>query len=280
MRYVEPLNSAQFPDRDGKYVDAIPSQGVVGSTVPAASIEHPQREIVNVIQGAGLDPDFTNLGQLLQALTILINESALSASFGESEPDTLLGKNGGMYFQYGDYQALWEKVGGLWKKRIIIPNGDEHIGFLHMYTVNTVRRGFLFANGSQNLSRTLYDQLFALTGTTWGEGNGSTTFGIMDARGLFIRAWDGNRGIDNGREFGSVQGWAIENIVGTLRDAVFSTTTPSDTNLFSVASNSTVGSGATGTNKKSFTFDASRVVQTANETRPINTSLYACIGAY
>lgn len=41
--------------------------------------------------------------------------------------------------------------------------------------------GFLGCDGS-NVSRTTYAALFAVIGTTWGAGNGSTTFGLPDAR--------------------------------------------------------------------------------------------------
>lgn len=40
----------------------------------------------------------------------------------------------------------------------------------------------LAANGAA-VSRTAYAQLFAAIGTTWGEGDGSTTFTLPDARG-------------------------------------------------------------------------------------------------
>lgn len=284
MKYSEPLNSAQFPDRTGQYVDAIPVQGVIGSTVPASAIEHTQREIVNAIQGAGLDPDFTNLGQLLQAISILAEEGAMSATFGSTEPDTLLGKNGSVYFQHGDSQALWEKVGGSWMKRIIIPDGDTHIGFMHMYAATSVKKGFLFANGTQSLSRINYAKLFAIAGTTWGVGNGSTTFGIMDLRGHFIRGWDANRGIDSGRVFGSVQGYAIENIIGEVgylaNGGLIQSSSKNYSGAFTIGTSKTASVSGVTTAGYNLKIDTSRAVSTATETRPVNTALYACIGAY
>lgn len=55
------------------------------------------------------------------------------------------------------------------------------------------------------LSRTDYAELFALIGTTYGAGNGSTTFNIPDLRGEFIRGWDAGRGADPGRVLGTRQ---------------------------------------------------------------------------
>jgi len=43
----------------------------------------------------------------------------------------------------------------------------------------TVPSGFLECNGS-NVSRTTYADLFAIIGTTYGAGDGSTTFGLPD----------------------------------------------------------------------------------------------------
>ena len=52
--------------------------------------------------------------------------------------------------------------------------------------------GWLEADGSA-ISRTIYAELFALIGTTYGTGDGSTTFNLPDPRGRFIlAAWAGH----------------------------------------------------------------------------------------
>lgn len=45
--------------------------------------------------------------------------------------------------------------------------------------------GWLYCNG-QEVSRTTHAPLFAVIGTTYGAGDGSTTFGIPDMRGYFM----------------------------------------------------------------------------------------------
>jgi Microcystin-dependent protein len=65
--------------------------------------------------------------------------------------------------------------------------------------------GWLLCDGS-NVSRTTYARLFAVIGTTYGAGDGSTTFGLPDLRGEFIRGLDNGRGVDAGRTLGSSQG--------------------------------------------------------------------------
>lgn len=64
--------------------------------------------------------------------------------------------------------------------------------------------GWLLADGSE-VSRTTYARLFAAIGTTYGAGDGSTTFNLPDLRGEFIRGLDNARGVDAGRALGSAQ---------------------------------------------------------------------------
>lgn len=69
---------------------------------------------------------------------------------------------------------------------------------------STAPTGYLKANGAA-VSRTTYATLFAAIGTTYGAGNGSTTFNLPDLRGEFIRGLDDGRGVDSGRTLGSTQ---------------------------------------------------------------------------
>jgi phage-related tail fiber protein len=69
---------------------------------------------------------------------------------------------------------------------------------------STAPAGWLKANGAA-VSRTIYADLFAAIGMTFGAGDGANTFNLPDLRGEFIRGWDDARGIDAGRAFGSAQ---------------------------------------------------------------------------
>lgn len=75
MKYVEPLDSALYPDREGHYINAAPQQGIPGSIVPGEALEHPMREIENAIRDAGLTPDASDLTQLLQAIAKIAERS-------------------------------------------------------------------------------------------------------------------------------------------------------------------------------------------------------------
>ncbi|WP_038384938.1 hypothetical protein [Bradyrhizobium elkanii] len=65
MKYNQPYGVS---DANAPYVNGDPSIGRAGSIPPAASIEYPQREIVNLINAAGLTPDNADLAQLARGI--------------------------------------------------------------------------------------------------------------------------------------------------------------------------------------------------------------------
>ncbi len=134
-------------------------------------------------------------------------------------------------------------------------------GAVQYFAKNTPPTGWLKANGAL-VSRTTYAALFAEIGTMFGAGDGSTTFGLPDLRGEFIRGWDDGRGADSGRAFGSAQADELKSHQHTMP------------NQGSVSSNTT-GAGIGTFNGASTTY------QTADtggpETRPRNVALLACI---
>ncbi len=81
---------------------------------------------------------------------------------------------------------------------------ESLVGCVMWYAKRTPPVGWLECDGSA-VSRTTYANLFAVIGTTYGAGNGSTTFNLPDLRGEFVRGWDHGRGADSGREFGGSQ---------------------------------------------------------------------------
>ena len=77
-------------------------------------------------------------------------------------------------------------------------------GAVLAFAMATAPSGWLQCDGSA-VSRTTYAVLFAAIGTTYGTGDGSTTFNLPDLRGEFVRGWDDARGVDSGRTLGSAQ---------------------------------------------------------------------------
>jgi len=73
----------------------------------------------------------------------------------------------------------------------------------HFSTI-TPLGGYLRCDGSEK-SRSLYRALFNAIGTTYGAGNGTTTFNLPDTRGRFIRDLDSGAGRDASRIMGTAQ---------------------------------------------------------------------------
>jgi phage-related tail fiber protein len=155
----------------------------------------------------------------------------------------------------------WIKLGELDQSALTFaPENAVPSGAVVYLARSTAPAGWLKANGAA-VSRTTYSKLFAAIGTTWGAGNGSTTFNVPDLRGEFMRGWDDGRGVDGGRSFASFQ-------ADELR---------SHNHLFSLAPpNLGTGSGG-GRLLQPETNNAPTSNTGGAETRPRNRALLACI---
>tara|TARA_B100001559_G_scaffold105115_1_gene88501 strand:- start:266 stop:1228 length:963 start_codon:yes stop_codon:yes gene_type:complete len=78
------------------------------------------------------------------------------------------------------------------------------VGTILTHAANTPPSGFLECNGSA-ISRSTYATLFSTIQTTFGVGDGSSTFALPDLRGQFVRGWANTGSTDASRAFGSSQ---------------------------------------------------------------------------
>lgn len=118
-------------------------------------------------------------------------------------------------------------------------------GAIMPFAMSTAPSGWLKANG-QAVSRTTYADLFAAIGTTYGSGDGSTTFNLPDLRAEFIRGWDDGRGVDSGRGIGTTQ--TDQNKAHTHTGSTSSDGAHTHTAVaFTVANPSLAGTGSSGT---------------------------------
>lgn len=152
------------------------------------------------------------------------------------------------------------------------------VGTIFFYSNRNEPEGAFFCDG-RAISRTTYSNLFSVIGTTFGAGDGSTTFNIPDFRGDFIRVWNGSKGSgDVNRVFASWQGDAIRNITGEIVASDDNALDPNATKGAFYTTNRTSGTDNGGKSIQPIVaFDASRVVPTANENRPRNSALLFCI---
>jgi len=88
---------------------------------------------------------------------------------------------------------------------IFVPSGG-----IMAFAMNSAPSGWLAANGSA-VSRTLYAALFAAIGTTYGAGDGSTTFALPDLRGYFVRGSGTNSDGTASGTFGEKQAASLLN---------------------------------------------------------------------
>jgi microcystin-dependent protein len=152
------------------------------------------------------------------------------------------------------------------------------VGFIYWHTSSTPPSGFLKANGAA-ISRTSYANLFSVCGTTYGAGNGTTTFNLPDLRGEFIRGLDDGRGVDSGRTLGSFQANSIQSHTHSVIDGGHSHP--------NAGGSGAVGSGSFYAGQSNNTFVMSGNANTLTgisigstggiETRPRNIALLACI---
>ena len=164
--------------------------------------------------------------------------------------------------------------------------GGVPTGAIFYFAASTAPTGFLKANGAA-VSRTTYAALFAITGTTYGAGDGSTTFNLPDLRGEFIRGWDDARGVDASRAFGSAQGdltklvshthnvpFVYFNNANTYTNAYGSVQPPEQNNI----GGNTGGDNAQDISYFNFNIATSGPSTAGGaETRPRNVALLACI---
>lgn len=139
--------------------------------------------------------------------------------------------------------------------------GSAPTGTITYAAKNSLPTGYLKANGAA-ISRTTYAALFTAIGTTFGVGDGSTTFNLPDLRGEFIRGWDDARGVDSGRSFGSAQADDVKSHshTGFMTGSAFAT-----------------GTGASGPTNTQGTASYTTNNTGGAETRPRNIALLACI---
>lgn len=136
-------------------------------------------------------------------------------------------------------------------------------GTITYFASSTPPIGYIKANGAA-VSRTAYAALFTAIGTTFGVGDGATTFNIPDLRGEFIRSWDDGMGIDVNRVFGS---WQVDDFKSHTHSLPYGPNAGGGSYALNNVYNAIPLSGYTG------------ATQTSGgvETRPRNIALLACI---
>lgn len=153
------------------------------------------------------------------------------------------------------------------------------VGHVKYFAQNTAPTGYLKANGGA-VSRVTYSALFAKIGTTYGAGDGSSTFNLPDLRGEFVRGWDDGRGADPSRPFGSNQGGSFTQHIHVLDGRIMIGSIVSsgmNAGVTPGAAYTNVGELSDSSNGPGPYTSSSTSAAAGNETRPRNVALLACI---
>lgn len=158
---------------------------------------------------AGANTDITSLGGLTTPLSVGQGGTGTTASTGtgstvRSDTPTFTGTPLAPTAAFGANSTQIATTAFVQANATAVPAG----AYLQSASPNTPT-GYLACNGAA-VSRTTFAALFAAIGGLYGAGDGSTTFNLPDARGLFMRGLDNGRGVDASRTLGSYQ--ASQNI--------------------------------------------------------------------
>lgn len=170
-------------------------------------------------------------------------------------------------------------------EKVIDASSGMPIGAVFPFYGTTPPEHTMACNGAE-ISRTTYAELFAVIGTTAGEGDGSTTFNLPDLRGMFIRGTGGNAaelGVEQEDAIRDIQGSFLirSSDIGGLGNSFLPITDGGGAFSFEAA----FGNGATASfstqsrhmGAQKMNFDAGSVVPTAAENRPVNVAMTYCI---
>lgn len=206
---VSALTSKGYP------TDGNPGTGVA-PTVPGAAWAYMlMEELIGVIEAAGITPEKTSLDQLKKAIPIMVPKlMANQALAGEKL------KNGTVSIdalKNSVFATLENAKNGT--PRLIVTS-DVLLSFVQFlipagvtcfYAGKSVPDGWLACNGAV-YPRSKYPRLFAAIGTTYGAGDGSTTFAIPKAHHQVLEA------TSTISEVGQVMQAGLPDITGNAQD--------------------------------------------------------------
>jgi microcystin-dependent protein len=157
-------------------------------------------------------------------------------------------------------------------------------GAVQAFAMNSAPSGWLAANGN-NISRTTYAALFSVIGTTYGAGDGSTTFALPDLRGYFVRGSGTNSDGTAAGTFGAKQADAFLNHNHTATCSTGGAHTHTYEGYLNVSQGTTGGGSAQAPQGKntgsagshSHTIEVADSTTGGTETRPKNIAMLYCI---
>ena len=186
-----------------------------------------------------------------------------------SSSATVSGTKGGLNFGTSTFDGTVANTATL----------PSFVGMIAPFAMSTPPTGWLSCDGSA-VSRATYADLFAAIGTTWGSGNGNSTFNIPDLRGAFLRGTGshGSRNMVNGNAF---SGQAVGGFENDQLHRFRSELRRGSQNTNGTGTQASLGynnpSGGTAMPVGTLISDGYGTPRSGDETRPFNASVKYCI---
>ncbi|EJF95867.1 hypothetical protein MEE_01104 [Bartonella elizabethae F9251 = ATCC 49927] len=168
----------------------------------------------------GISVCFKAKGKNVGATTIALNALGGKPVYKATESG-LLALSGGEIQEGCLYTVIYDEEISGWQ--ILNPTREKvsslkrlPSGFIGPFAMERLPEGWLVCDGRAYL-RSSYRALFDAIGTTWGAGDGVSTFNVPDFRGMFLRGMDYERGLDPWRSFASQQACSLkahEHLIG------------------------------------------------------------------
>ena len=221
---ISALTSKGYP------TDGNPGTGIA-PTVPGAGWAYMiMEELLGVIEAAGITPEKTSLDQLKKAIPIMVPKLMENQALAGEKL-----KNGTVSIdalKNSVFATLENAKNGT--PRLIVTS-DVLLSFVQFlipagvtcfYAGKSVPDGWLACNGAV-YPRSKYPRLFAAIGTTYGAGDGSTTFAIPKAHHQVLEA------TSTISEVGQVMEAGLPDINGTIRILSYEDTNEGNDGAFS-----------------------------------------------
>lgn len=257
MKYAPPLDAS---DPNESYVDASPSAGIQGSIVPAAALEPCMREIVKVIEDAGLTPSDSDNTQLNQAINLLIATALGTVSNDLIYPGA-----------FHDFYEFTPPAGWMVRDGALIANVSTTVPKLYAALQ-------LAANAGKLKTETEWQALSAVAGGVGGVpffvlNISANTIRLPDTRGDYVRC-AGSAFLPN---VGDWHGDAIRNIEGEFHNWAQNGQVPLASGALTLGNARGTGGQTSGVSPYSMKLDPSLVVPTADENRTRAFAMLGCV---
>ncbi len=199
--------------RNGSGTYSIPNSFTSGTTITASGHNENNTDIATEITNSVAADGQTSMTGPLKASNGTV--SAPSVTFA-SDTDTGIYRSAANTLAMTAGGALVATVSATGVDATTVRQGGFRLipaGAVMAYAVSTAPDGWLKCDGTA-VSRTTYADLFTAIGTTYGVGNGTTTFNLPNAGGRVIAGYDPSSVILTGAQAGGVSAGTMGNTGG------------------------------------------------------------------